>query len=102
MLALNRVTRVMHKLLFKARQRRTVGFFRRYVLTENDIDPDINPDEAVPNEPLSVPLEKLWDGFDPESDFWDRRLLYEVTGARLDETEFRGDDTSDDETNLFD
>ena len=34
MLALNRVTRVMHKLMFKPRQRRTVSYFRRYVLTD--------------------------------------------------------------------
>ena len=40
-------------------------------------------------------MEKLWQGFDPEKDYWDRRLLYEVTGERLNEAEFCGDDTSD-------
>ena len=31
---MNRLTKVLHKILFKTRQRRTVGYFRRYVITE--------------------------------------------------------------------
>jgi len=34
---------------------------------------------------------------DPDNDKWDRRLLFEVTGERLDESEYRGEDTSDEE-----
>ena len=36
-------------------------------------------------------------GFDPQFDSWDRRILYEVTGSRLDQNDFRGEDTSSDE-----
>ena len=48
-------------------------------------------------EPLTVPIEKLCEDFDPARDYWDRRLLYEVTGVRLNDSEYRGDDTSDEE-----
>ncbi len=30
-------------------------------------------------------------------DPWDKRLLYEVTGMRINEKDYRGDDTSSDE-----
>ena len=69
------------------------------MLTDEDIRPDNAPDHPDNDlnqiEPLTVPMEKLWQGFDPEKDYWDRRLLYEVTGERLNEAEFCGDDTSD-------
>ena len=35
--------------------------------------------------------------FDPHNEKWDRRLLFEVTGVRLDEQEFWESDTSDDD-----
>ena len=35
--------------------------------------------------------------FGPESNSWDRRILYEVTGLRLKDAEFRGDETSSSE-----
>ena len=41
---------------------------------------------------------KLTRYFDPTEDKWDRRMLYEVTGIRLDEDEFLESDTSDEET----
>ena len=45
---------------------------------------------------------KLLKGFDPHNSKWDRRLLFEVTGIRLDEQEFHESDTSDDEHGIFD
>ena len=38
------------------------------------------------------------DGFDPEHNDWDRRLLYEITGIQLNPGEFR--DISDDEDDI--
>ena len=35
----------------------------------------------------------LLDGFDPEKNESDRRILYEVVGMRLDHMEFRDEDT---------
>ena len=40
---------------------------------------------------------KFLKNFDPTEDKWDRRLLFEVTGIRLDEDEFLESDTSDEE-----
>ena len=45
---------------------------------------------------------KLYRGFDPECEKWDRRLLFEVTGIRIDDLEFRESDTSDDERGIVD
>ena len=42
-------------------------------------------------------MDRIWKELDPEDDEFDRRLLYEVTGRRLYESEYRGDDTSDEE-----
>ena len=42
-------------------------------------------------------FKKLYHHFDPEDNKWDRRLLFEVTGVRMDEQEFRESDTSDDD-----
>ena len=39
----------------------------------------------------------MWNNLEPETDKWDRRLLFEVTGIRLNESEYRGDDTSDED-----
>lgn len=36
-------------------------------------------------------------GFDPVDNLQDRRIFYEVTGLRLDEEDFRGELTSEDE-----
>ena len=36
-----------------------------------------------------MPIESLFDGFDPMGDSWDRRLLFEVTGIRIDESDYR-------------
>ncbi len=40
-------------------------------------------------------LDEMLAVFDPETDERDRRILFEVTNVRLDETEFRERDSSD-------
>ena len=77
MIDLNRMTKLLHKLMFKLRQRRAVQYFSRYILKDEDIDDDEFDEQK------QIPIEKLWEDFDPQSDKWDRRLLYEVTGIRL-------------------
>jgi len=74
---------LIHKQIFNLRQRRTVGFSRRYVLTDADIEAakeeeDKQGRKVVPE----VDLQKLWMDLEPENDAWDRRLLLEVTGKR--------------------
>ena len=81
--------------MFKARQRRTVQFFRRYVLSEQDIDPDRHEEEYFSQ--YQFPITQIWGELEPVSSEWDRRLLFEVTGQRLDDSEYRGDETSDED-----
>jgi hypothetical protein len=64
----------------------------------------LGPDVEISVDNFGSVLERvdanlLCNGFDPENDPWDRRLLYEVTGMRLDERDYRGDDTSSDDEN---
>ncbi len=40
-------------------------------------------------------IEKLLNNFEPETDPLDRRIFYEVTRMRLNEDEFRDEDSSD-------
>ena len=42
-----------------------------------------------------MPVEQLIQGFDPEGDSWDRRILYEVTGIKLDENDYTDDEEND-------
>ena len=94
--AMNRINKLVQKLLFTARQRKTVSFSRRYVLTEKDIDSaeETNNNNRVVREPN---LEVLWRDLDPEGDAWDRRLLYEVTGIADYGFRDRNEDTSDED-----
>ena len=106
---MNRVTRLIQKLLFKDRQRRTVDYFRRYIIKEQDIaddapefrstsvSQDANLRGSVLLQQNTYPIAKLWEEFEPENDAWDRRLLYEVTRKKLDESEFESNDSSEDE-----
>ena len=47
-------------------------------------------------ESLPLQFKMIYSQFDPEDNKWDRRLLYEVTGIRLFDNEFRESDSSDD------
>ena len=65
------------------------------MLSKEDIDSETKEDDQCEN--LEFPIVKIWGDLEPETSSWDRRLLFEVTGVRLDESEYRGDDTSDEE-----
>ena len=49
-------------------------------ITEQDIKSN-NTEDSPQQEELSI--EKILEGFDPESDKWDRRLLWECAGVKL-------------------
>ena len=48
----------------------------------------------------AVLVQKILEGFDPENDKMDRRILYEVTGLALIKDEFLDDDSSDSDKEL--
>ena len=99
---MNRITKMIQKLLFTARQRRTVPYSRKYTLNDLDIAPTsataISPDEkTTATSDEKYELKQLWENLDPESDAWDRRLLYEVTGIADFGFNDKYEDTSDEE-----
>ena len=59
-------------------------------ITENDIKQDCQktPDKQ------ELSIDKILDGFDPESDQWDERLLFECAGVKLGNPEDWDVDTS--------
>ena len=96
MIEMNRITRLLHKINFLARQRRAVNFSHKYVISDRDLargEPP-EPDAVGATEPLEVAA-KVLDGFDPEASEKDRLILYEVSGLRLYLDEFQDSDSSD-------
>ena len=82
---MNRITRLLHKAFFFARQRRAVNHSHKYVIADRDIMATQNEDpqeQKAPEDP-AVLAQKILEGFDPENDKMDRRILYEVTGLAL-------------------
>ncbi len=66
----------------------------KFVINDQDIIEKPERGDA-PDEGTGAVIEKLLNNFEPETDPLDRRLLYEVTKMRLNEDEFRGEDSSD-------
>ncbi len=100
---MNRVTRMLHKASFIARQRKSFDYFRKYVVTDRDIKiADLKEKQKKSRDMTKKVdiIELLVDGFDPERSQTDRHILYEVTGLRLIDDEFMDDDSSDVEPNF--
>ena len=96
MIEMNRITRILYKASLLTRQRDAIRYGSKYVISDRDLQ---KADQAKPDQAskLSDTLAetKLLDGFDPLENNQDRRILYEVTGLRLFENEFRDFDSSD-------
>ena len=108
MISMNRITKLIHRVKFNARQRRTISYFKKFVISKDDV---IKNQEKKKREKLAkisktneealdvgIVNRKLLKRFDPEDDKWDRRALFEVTGIRLYDGDFLESDTSDEET----
>ena len=75
-----------------------MNYFRRYVLTDRDIGETSSKSKQETKRGMQESdIDFLIKGFGPESNSWDRRFLYEVTGLRLNDSEFRGESTSSSE-----
>ena len=83
---------MIHKVIFKARQRRSVAHARKYVISNQDLVKAAEKKRRLKNSASQnskhvdqySEFKKLWRYFEPDEDKWDRRLLYDVTGIRLD------------------
>ena len=74
---------------------RAINYSHKYVITDRDLNRAKNADSDK-KEGLAqvVADEELLDGFDPSRIETDRRILYEVTGMRLNRDEFRAEGSS--------
>ena len=98
---MNRITKLIHRVKFNTRQRRTINYFKKFVISKDDIVKEKQRKKFQSNnQPIDVAIvnRKLLKRFDPEDDKWDRRALFEVTGIRLYDGDFLESDTSDEET----
>ena len=76
----NRVSSLLHKMAFLSRQRLAIKYSRKYT---------INSGGASHRKVLvQDDANKVLNGFDPVYDEQDRRMLFEVTGLRLNKEEF--------------
>ncbi len=66
----------------------------KFVINDQDIIEKSEKDDA-PDVDTEAVIEKLLKNFEPETDLLDRRILYEVTRMRLNEDEFKDEDSSD-------
>ena len=103
---MNRISKLIHRVVFNTRQRRTISYFKKYVIAPNEVkrvkalkkkNKEVKQKQKTIYD-IFAEERKITRHFDPLEDKWDRRLLYEVTGLRLDEDEFLESDTSDEET----
>lgn len=101
MLLLNRITRLLHKTNLSKRQRKTLTFSHKYVISASDVSRAGQPDLVKKSEESAQAVDQLLDGFNPEVDAVDRRLLFEITGRELEEGEFAEDDSSDEQWSIF-
>ena len=104
MIEMNRVSQLLHKARFVPRQRRSIAFFRRYVISTRDIAKQENVEKQVDQDPRATTiltdqlyLDDLMSGFDPQNDYFDRRVFFEVTGKSLMADEFEDDNSSNED-----
>ena len=82
LIEMNRITRLLHKNFFLARQRRAVSHAHKYVISDRDLSLAGSREEKEPagREDPEVVAQRVLREFDPENDKMDRRILFEVTG----------------------
>ena len=96
------MTRLLHKVEFKPRQRKAAQYLRRYVLTEKDV-PNIDANKSsLERASLSVVdarVDKIWKGFEPLNNRWDARLFFDICKikAETNELSIEKSDSSDEE-----
>ena len=88
LIEMNRIARLLHKSVFLTRQQLAIKFSHKYVISNKDT----RVAKAVSKKPkvaqADKTVEKVLNGFDPARNDQDRRILFEVTGMRLDKDDF--------------
>ena len=94
---MNRISKLIHKSWFHKRQRQAINQGRKYTISDKDVEnwkSKKRPQSALSYEMI---LSDLLEGFDPENNTADRRILFEITGQRFYQDEFNDDQSSGDE-----
>ena len=94
MIEMNRISALLHKMNFFARQRRAVKYTHKFVITAKDTKKQGNQQVSNDKDPITNAT-KVLEGFDPVNNVVDRRLLFEVTGMRLHSDEFQDGESSE-------
>jgi len=74
-----------------------VPYFRRYTIFDERLSNDLP--SAVDVDPLrsqAIPVKRLIDECDPVNDEIDKRIFFEVTGLRLDDSDFKDESPDED------
>lgn len=93
----HRLARFLSKVLLTRKHRLTVPYSRKYVIA-SELDPAKSGNKLNDKAPPFGLFEMAEDiNFDDgQFDYWEERLLFEITGERLDLDKFN-DETSDDQ-----
>ena len=88
-----RVSRFIARQSMTRSQRLTIDFFRRYTINQKDAD---EYDECSQTHVRGRSVEAIVNGLNPLESSIDKRIVYELSGIKLNDTDFN-DDTSFDE-----
>lgn len=94
----NRISKFLHTVLLSRRQRMAVRFNKVYTIKKMDLEREVSTSIAT-KQPFDEDL--ICELLEPETNDFDRRLVYEISGVKLREDEYADDtsqDGSDDDT----
>ena len=108
---MNRISRLLHKINFLSRQRHALDYSHKYVITNRDLSRATAVAAADkfasferrrkrqallvrPAVDVQAQKDQVLRDFDPAMNENDRRILFEVTGMRLDKDDFRDGESS--------
>ena len=87
-----RILRFMQKTTLKKRQRDIVQYFMRYLIEDDEIQ-----EQAISRRNKTAA--QLIEDFDPVSDPYDRRILFEVAKRRVEPDDYAEDTSFEEEDN---
>ena len=84
---MNRLAHFLNKVWLNRRQRVSVQYFKRYTIKDYELNFKVKGvDDKAPSREMSV--NRLVNQCEPEQDPLDKRIVYEMTGQRLDDKDY--------------
>ena len=91
---MQRIGKFLHKVSLARRQRLSVEYFRRYTVQDQDID-------EPKHNARGMPITRIVNECDAVNSLIDKRILYEMTGIKLDQELFNDDSSFEDDLSLM-